>query len=175
MSPGSRYPPAREPGNGRKQHAAHISHYSELTMNQSPVTVTVQLAKALAHPTRLRILALLHHGSLPVCQITSVLHAVASTVSGHLLELRRGGLVIEQRQGRFVHYRLSDDASIAAVLDPLFTLLDGDTQIRADAVLGASIRAISPLIVCNGSPEAPGNASATRAARTTMAVGAPRS
>lgn len=175
MAPGSRHPPAWQPGNGRKQPVAHISHYSELTMNQSPVTVTVQLAKALAHPTRLRIVALLHQGPLPVCQITSVLHSVASTVSGHLLELRRSALVTEQRQGRFVYYRVSDDASIAAVLHALFTVLDGDTQIREDAALGASIRPISPLIVCDGSPEGPGNASTTRAARTTPAVGAPRS
>jgi len=121
-------------------------------MNQTPVSLTVQLAKALAHPTRVRIVALLQQGPLPVCQMTSALHAVASTVSGHLLELRRSGLVIERREGRFVYYRLSDDLSIAAVLDAVFSLLDGDTQIRDDAALGASIRAIAPLIVCDGFP-----------------------
>ncbi len=114
--------------------------------------MTVQLAKALAHPARLRILALLHQGPLPVCQITSVLHSLASTVSGHLNDLRRSGLVTEHRQGRFVYYSLSDTPSTAAVLDAIFRTLAEDAQLRHDAALGESIRAMSPLIVCEGSP-----------------------
>jgi len=116
---------------------------------------TVQLTKALAHPTRLRILAILHQGPLPVCQITSVLHSVESTVSGHLLELRRSGLVTEQRQGRFVYYCLGDAASAVSVLDALLATLAEDLQLRQDAALGESIRAIAPLIVCEGSPGRP--------------------
>jgi len=102
---------------------------------------SVQLAKALAHPTRLRILALLHHGSLPVCQIASVLHATESTVSGHLLDLRRSGVASEQRQGKFVYYRLSDDAPMGPVLDAMVAVLSTDPQIRQDAALAASTRA----------------------------------
>jgi ArsR family transcriptional regulator len=117
---------------------------------------TVQLAKALAHPTRLRILALLRRGPLPVCQITSVLHSVASTVSGHLNDLRHSDLVTEHRQRKFVYYSRSDTPSTAAVLSAIFQSLDEDPQLRHDAALGESIRAMSPLIVCEGSPLWPG-------------------
>lgn len=113
---------------------------------------TVQLAKALAHPARLRIVALLRQGPLPVCQITSVLHSLASTVSGHLNDLRRGGLVTERRQGKFVYYALSDTTSTVAIVNALLRSLADDPQIRCDAALGESIRARSPLIVCEGSP-----------------------
>jgi DNA-binding transcriptional ArsR family regulator len=119
-------------------------------MNTNLLADAVQLAKAMAHPTRLRILALLHHGPLPVCQITCVLHAVASTVSGHLLDLRHSGVAAEQRRGKFVYYRLSDNAEKDAVLDAMFASLSADPQVRQDAALGASIRAVSPLIVCDG-------------------------
>jgi len=133
--------------------AAHISQYSEMTMAESPLSGAVQLAKALAHPTRLRILALLHQGPLPVCQITSVLHSVASTVSGHLLELRRSGLFTERREGKFVYYGLSDAPPIGAVLGVLFPTFAEDAQVRADAALGLSTRAMSPLMACDGSPK----------------------
>ena len=131
-------------------------------MNQSPVNVAVQLAKALAHPTRLRILALLHQGPLPVCQITSVLHAVESTVSGHLLELRRSGLVTEERRGKFVYYGLGDAASTVSVLDALLSTVAEDAQLQQDAALGESIRDISRLIVCEESAGRPGHSAGPR-------------
>jgi DNA-binding transcriptional ArsR family regulator len=123
-----------------------------MTMNTSPLNATVQLVKALAHPTRLRILALLRQGPLPVCQITSVLHSVASTVSGHLNDLRHSGLVTDHHQGKFVYYSLSDTPSTAAVLNAIFGTVVDDAQLRQDAALGESIRAMSPVIVCDGSP-----------------------
>ncbi len=117
-------------------------------MSVTPLGFTVQVAKALGHPTRLRILTMLRHGPLSVCQITSVLHSVASTVSGHLLELRRSGLVVERRDGRFVHYRQSEDGAILQVLEAILPLLARDTQIRDDAALAEAIQAVSLASVC---------------------------
>ena len=55
----------------------------------SIVTPLVDLLKALAHPARRRVLALLRGGELCVCQITESLGVPTSTVSEHLTELRR--------------------------------------------------------------------------------------
>jgi ArsR family transcriptional regulator len=137
-----------------------------------PLKGTVQLAKALAHPTRLRILAVLRQGPLPVCQITSVLHSIASTVSGHLNDLRHGGLVTEHRQHKFVYYSLSDTPQAVAVLNAIFQSLAEDAQLRQDAALAESLRAMSPLIVCEGSPLWPDEGVGT--GRTSRA-GGPRS
>ncbi len=125
----------------------------------------VHLVKALAHPTRLRIVGLLRQGPLPVCQITSILHAVASTVSGHLNDLRQGGLVTEHRRGKFVYYALSDAPATDAILDAIFRTLGDDAQLREDAALGESIRAMSPFFVCDGSPLCPDRKDSARGAK----------
>lgn len=47
--------------------------------------------KALGHCTRLRILTMLRSGGLCVCQVTAALGLAASTISGHLAELKEPG------------------------------------------------------------------------------------
>src|SRR3989338_7764103 len=78
------------------------------------VRQVVAVAKALGHPARLRILAMLAQGApLCVCQMPSVLELAASTVSGHLNELRRSGLVTEEKAGKLVYYRLDERGGAA--------------------------------------------------------------
>ena len=62
-------------------------------MARATLPAVVDAVKALAHPGRLRILAMLRGGDLCVCQLTAVLELAASTVSSHLSDLRRAGLV----------------------------------------------------------------------------------
>lgn len=102
----------------------------------------VEVAKALAHPGRLRILAMLRGGTLCVCQITSVLELAASTVSAHLSDLRRAGLVAEQKRGRWVHYRLIETGSLASLVRQVLRLVDSDSQIREDGQVIEALRAI---------------------------------
>lgn len=85
---------------------------------------------------------------MSVCQIASVLSTPVSTVSGHLLELRRGGLVTEQRRGKWVYYRLADADTATAVLDPVLGSIQDDPQIRRDAVAAAGLRGTSPAALC---------------------------
>jgi len=83
----------------------------------------VDTLKALAHPVRLRILALLHGGELCVCEVGEVLGLAPSTVSEHLTDLRRTGLVREWKVGRWVHVALSDEATARPVLEALWPLM----------------------------------------------------
>ena len=64
--------------------------------------------KALADTTRLRILNLLLHGELCVCDIQHVLDATQPNVSRHLAYLRNAGLVRDRRDGYRIFYRLAD-------------------------------------------------------------------
>jgi len=114
-------------------------------MLSSSLSTAVDLGKALAHPARLRILAMLSGGSLCVCQITEVLELAASTVSGHLLDLRRGGLVVENKQGKWVHYSLTGDRRILDVVEPALSLFEQDERIRRDRKLLAELRR-APLV-----------------------------
>jgi ArsR family transcriptional regulator, arsenate/arsenite/antimonite-responsive transcriptional repressor len=66
-----------------------------------------QTFKALADPTRIRILGLLAHGEICVCHIHESLRLPQSLVSRHLAYLRRTGLVETRKDGLWVHYRLA--------------------------------------------------------------------
>lgn len=111
-------------------------------MSRSALALRVEFHKALANPVRLRILAMLRSGSLCVCQITAVLRLAASTVSAHLAELRRAGLVNERKDGRWVEYRLAEDPATRALLDGVFRDLKRDGQLRDDAALLTRLRTV---------------------------------
>jgi DNA-binding transcriptional ArsR family regulator len=104
------------------------------------LSTVVDLGKALAHPARLRILAMLRGGPLCVCQITAVLELAASTVSAHLLDLRRGGLVNEDKRGKWVYYALAAEPRTLEVLEPTLALFEDDERIRGDAKRVAEVR-----------------------------------
>jgi ArsR family transcriptional regulator len=65
-------------------------------------------SKALADRTRLRILNLLLHGELCVCDIQHVLGAPQPNVSRHLAYLKHSGLVLDRRDGYRIFYRLAE-------------------------------------------------------------------
>ncbi|MGZ8796861.1 MAG: ArsR/SmtB family transcription factor [Thermoanaerobaculia bacterium] len=108
----------------------------------TPLATLVQVHKAIAHPVRLRLLAVLHTGPLCVCQMTVVVRLAASTVSEHLSELRKAGLISERKEGRWVEYRLSDSAIRNGTLEPLWPSLEGDPEANADAVLVKELRRV---------------------------------
>jgi ArsR family transcriptional regulator len=72
----------------------------------------LQIYKALADETRLRILALLlSEGELCVCDIIAALKLPQSTVSRHLARLRNAGWVIDRRCGLWIYYSIQDNGA----------------------------------------------------------------
>jgi ArsR family transcriptional regulator len=69
-----------------------------------------QIFKGLADPTRLRILGLLLHDELCVCDIQFVLESSQPNVSRHLTYLKNSGLVLDRREGPRIYYRLAQPA-----------------------------------------------------------------
>jgi ArsR family transcriptional regulator len=113
-----------------------------------PLSATVHALKALAHPGRLRILAMLRGGELCVCQLTAVLELAASTVSAHLADLKRAGLVGERKDGRWVFHRLEQGEAATALLDPLWKAIARDPQVEADARLLRELRRVDVEELC---------------------------
>lgn len=115
----------------------------------TPLARLVQIHKAIGHPVRLRLLALLRGGPLCVCQMTVVVRLAASTVSEHLSELRRAGLIAERKEGRWVEYRLADAAVRERMFETIWPALDGDRDAEADAVLARELRRVSLEELCS--------------------------
>ncbi|HEY6000666.1 MAG TPA: metalloregulator ArsR/SmtB family transcription factor [bacterium] len=91
--------------------------------------------KAVADPTRVRILKMLEPGELCVCQIIAVLALTPSTVSKHLSLLKSAGLVNDRKEKKWVHYsldRTSADPYVAGILRELADWLVDDRTILAD-------------------------------------------
>lgn len=67
-----------------------------------------QIYKALSEQMRLRILMLLIHGELCVCDLMEVLDEPQSKVSRHLAYLKNSGLIRGRRVGTWMHYSLME-------------------------------------------------------------------
>jgi ArsR family transcriptional regulator len=73
------------------------------------------VAKALAHEHRLELLELVAQGETSVETLAQGCGLSIANTSQHLQHLRRAGLVAARRSSKFVLYRLTDDAALAAV------------------------------------------------------------
>lgn len=71
----------------------------------------VQFFRALSEETRLRIMMLLAHGELCVCDLMAVLEEPQSKVSRHLAYLKHSGLTNSRRVGVWMHYWLKNPSN----------------------------------------------------------------
>jgi DNA-binding transcriptional ArsR family regulator len=111
--------------------------------------------KAAADPNRVRILKMLEGGELCVCQVVAALGLSQSTVSKHLSLLHAAGLVGERKAGRWVHFRLGEEA-INEYAQPLLALIRGwlhkDAAVKADAERVRRIRRTPVEALCCPNP-----------------------
>lgn len=64
---------------------------------------------ALGNDTRLRCLVLLEReGELCVCELTHALGIIQPVVSRHLAVLREAQIVVDRREGVWIHYRINE-------------------------------------------------------------------
>jgi len=89
---------------------------------------------ALADKTRLRLLNLMRDEEVCVCFFTEVLGDSQPKVSRHLAYLRNAGIVTARRDGKWMHYSISQPHENAAkrVLHQLFDWMDSKEALRQD-------------------------------------------
>jgi len=63
--------------------------------------------KALADPVRREILIMLKQGKLSAGEIGQAFDMTGATISYHLSQLKKAGLVIESKQKNYVYYELN--------------------------------------------------------------------
>src|ERR1017187_5107024 len=92
------------------------------------------LFRALADPTRLRLLNLIADREICVGYFVEILGVSQPKVSRHLAYLRKAGIVASRREGKWMHYRLlpqADEAS-ASILAAVLGSMGSDRQMQAD-------------------------------------------
>jgi DNA-binding transcriptional ArsR family regulator len=92
--------------------------------------------KALSDSSRVRALGLLTRGELCLCELIQVLGLAPSTVSRHMTELHRAGLVDRRKNGRWQFYRLPGRAAapvVRAALRSVRRMAQEDDLLRSDA------------------------------------------
>jgi len=112
--------------------------------------------KALADPSRLRIVAALQGRELCLCQIVELVGLATSTVSRHMSILEQARVVDARKEGRWTYFRLAGEegrpeASEAATL--VFKALAQDAQVRADNARLKQILKMIPEELCRQQSE----------------------
>jgi ArsR family transcriptional regulator, cadmium/lead-responsive transcriptional repressor len=97
-----------------------------------------RLGRALADPTRCRILIALLEGPEYPARLADRLELTRSNVSNHLTCLRGCGLVVAVEEGRQTRYEIADSRLAHAIDDLLGVVLAVDVPCRTDAVGGGA-------------------------------------
>lgn len=99
---------------------------------------SVQIFKALGDETRIRMLGLLRHGELCVCDIMAVLQLPQSTASRHLAYLRNSNWVTATRRGKWMYYALSIAPHDEMICSCVINYLSSLPQLQEDYIKMAS-------------------------------------
>jgi len=98
------------------------------------VRETVLFYAALADETRLRLLSLMREREICVCYLQQVLKTNQPKISRHLAYLKKAGLVVGRRDGKWTHYRLTKlDNEREKILLQTLASLGHEKQITEDA------------------------------------------
>jgi ArsR family transcriptional regulator len=91
------------------------------------------LFKVLSDETRMRILVLLYHKKLCVCQIQGILEEGQPKISKHLGKLRDLGFVKDERQEQFIYYYIDKDSELLKdILRKIILELENNTTLQKD-------------------------------------------
>jgi ArsR family transcriptional regulator len=108
-----------------------------------------EIFKALSDKSRLRILKMLQRKSLCVCEITEILQLATSTVSNHLSILKEVGLIIDEKDKKWINYKINskpENPEIASALMSLHLLLENDEMIQKDT---EQLKTVDREILCS--------------------------
>ena len=93
----------------------------------------INVMKALSDPNRVKMLKMLQHRVLCVCELRAALQLAQPTVSKHLKILEKAGLVSRKKEGLWVNYTIADGGHspyAASLLGQLRHWLSDEQEIR---------------------------------------------
>jgi ArsR family transcriptional regulator len=93
----------------------------------------IKVIKALSDPNRVRIIKMLQHKSMCVCEIKEALHVSQPSVSKNLKIMEDAGLVEFHKDGHWVNYYLTDGEKspyVASLLGNLRHWLEDEKEVE---------------------------------------------
>jgi len=91
-------------------------------MEERVLELKAEILKALAQPTRLKILELLRDGEKCICEIVPAINGEQSNISRHISLMQKSHLVTTRKDGVKVIVKISDP-KIFEILDSISLLL----------------------------------------------------
>jgi len=91
-------------------------------MNERILELKAEILKALAQPTRLKILECLRNGEKCICEIVPALNGEQSNISRHISLMQKSHLVTTRKDGVKVMVRVRDP-KVFEILDSIGLLL----------------------------------------------------
>src|SRR4030042_391358 len=106
----------------------------EAFMEEKVLELKAEILKALAQPTRLKILELLRNGEKCICEIVPAINGEQSNISRHISLMQKSHLVTTRKDGVKVMVKVSDPE--------IFNILD-----RVNSILRSQMNEQSRLIM----------------------------
>ena len=94
----------------------------EELMEERVLEMKAEVLKALAQPTRLKILELLRNGERCICEIVPAINGEQSNISRHISLMQKSHLVTTRKDGVKVMVKVSDP-KVFEILDRISLLL----------------------------------------------------
>lgn len=110
----------------------------------------VMIFKALSDPNRVRIIKMLESRKLCLCEVSSILKLANSTVSKHLSILKNAGLIIDDKDGKWVNFELVSSPESVYVQDLLGLMKkysNNDALVKNDLKL---VNKVDRKVICGG-------------------------
>ena len=91
-------------------------------MEERVLELKAEILKALAQPTRLKILELLRNGERCICEIVPAINGEQSNISRHISLMQKSNLVTTRKDGVKVMVKVKD-SKVFEILDSIGLLL----------------------------------------------------
>ena len=90
-------------------HQDEVDRVAKAMASVPSASAMADFLKALADPTRLKVIQALHHAELCVCDLTALVGISVSGLSHQLRYLRNKNIVKFRKEGKLAYYSLTDE------------------------------------------------------------------
>jgi DNA-binding transcriptional ArsR family regulator len=106
----------------------------EFPMEERVIELKADILKALAQPTRLRILELLREGEKCICEIVPALNGEQSNISRHISLMQKSQIVTTRKDGVKVMVKVRDPR-VFDILDKVSVILKNQMKEQEKLIL----------------------------------------